>query len=148
MNSMHIVADGRLGAPPELRTSAKGRPWASFGLAVNQDSEVVWLSVAVFGDLISELPADLNKGERIHIEGRLTLSHWEKNGEKRITLRVAASQVVVLDRIGRRARRRRRRGAGFPNLRRRSGAAAGGREARPPKWSLLLAVWRRPASGA
>jgi single-stranded DNA-binding protein len=55
-----------------------------------------------------KLPQDLGKGERVYCEGRLTLSHWEKGGVQRTTLRVAESKVMALDRIARRRKRRRR----------------------------------------
>jgi single-stranded DNA-binding protein len=110
--TMSILAafDGRLGAAPQMRTTAKGQPWATFSVAVGRGDETEWVSVSAFGELATELP-----GERIYCEGRLTVSRWERGGERRATLRVAASRILVLDRIGRRARRRRRSDASVAN---------------------------------
>jgi single-stranded DNA-binding protein len=65
------------------------------------------VSVSAFGELATELPDDLAKGERVYCEGRLTVSRWEKDGELRANLRLAGSRILMLDRIGCRARRRR-----------------------------------------
>jgi single-stranded DNA-binding protein len=82
---------------------------------VGRGDETEWLSASAFGDLAAELPDDLVKGERVYCEGRLTIAYWEKGGERRATLRVAASRILVLDRIGRRTRRRRRGDASVAN---------------------------------
>jgi single-strand DNA-binding protein len=101
---------GRVGKPPETRATAKGTAWKSVSLAVDTGSEAPpeWISVAAFGDLADELPADLVSGERLYVEGKLRVSRWQtKDGEQRATLQVNATRVLVLDRIGRRRRKAR-----------------------------------------
>jgi single-stranded DNA-binding protein len=115
MSSILAAFDGRLGAAPQMRSTGQSQPWATFSVAVGHGAETEWVSVSAFGELATELPDDLAKGERVYCEGRLTVSRWEKGGEQRANLRLAASRILVLDRIGRRARRRRRDGAGLAN---------------------------------
>ena len=111
MSHIECAFDGRLGAAPQTRTTSAGKPMATFSVAVGRGDETLWLSVAVFDSLVSDLPEDLGKGERVYCEGRLSLSTWEKDGVERTTLRVAATKVLALDRIGRRRKRRRSNGA-------------------------------------
>jgi single-strand DNA-binding protein len=115
MSHSEVAFDGRLGAAPQMRTTSKGAPWVTFSVAVGRGDETEWLSVSAFGDQATELPDDLAKGERVYCEGRLSVAYWQKDGERRATLRVAASRILVLDRIGRRARRRRRSSAAVAN---------------------------------
>jgi single stranded DNA-binding protein len=115
MSSILAAFDGRLGAAPQMRTTSRGQPWAAFSLAVGHGDETEWVSVSAFGELATELPGDLSKGERIYCEGRLTVARWEKGGELRANLRLAANRILVLDRIGRRAKRKGRSGAGVAN---------------------------------
>ena len=63
------------------------------------------MSISAFGEIADELPDDLAAGERCYCEGKLRVSRWQKDGEKRSGLQVAASKLVVLDRIGRKGRR-------------------------------------------
>jgi single-stranded DNA-binding protein len=102
---IEVAFDGRLTSDAH---DGAGNPMATFSVAVGRGDETQWLSVAVFDNLMSELPADLGKGERVYCEGRLTVASWEKDGVQRTTLRVAATRILALDRIGRRKRSRRK----------------------------------------
>jgi len=93
---------GRLGQDPELKTSAAGKPWARFSVAVGQGEEAQWVSVAVFGEAAERLCAALHKGDKLYVEGTLRLSEWTgKGGEKRTGLSVAAWKAEKLGAIGR-----------------------------------------------
>jgi single-strand DNA-binding protein len=112
--SIEVAFDGRLGSPPQSRTSAAGKAWKSFSLAVKNDVGTEWINVSAFNKVAAELPSDLEKGERLYVEGKLKVSRWQKGGIERVTLQVVARRILVLDRIGRRRRRvRRRQRAGF-----------------------------------
>jgi single-stranded DNA-binding protein len=106
--------DGRLGGPQMVRTCQKGNRWLSLSLAVTVgDEKPEWVSVALFGEVMDSLPDDLVKGERIYVEGRLKVSRYcdKRSGETRANLQVSATRALLLDRIGRRARRPRKREA-------------------------------------
>ena len=106
---MEVAFTGRLGQPPQHRTSANGKRWVSFSLAVGSGEGTEWVKVAVFEPLADELPSDLGKGERLYVEGKLKLNRWEDAKGPRSGLQVAASTVLVLDRIGRRRKPARRK---------------------------------------
>jgi single-strand DNA-binding protein len=94
------------------RTSAKGNRWLALSVAVATGEErAEWISVSVFGDLLEAVPDDLTKGERLYVEGKLKVSRFtdKRSGEARANLQVSATRLLVLDRIGRRARRPRPR---------------------------------------
>jgi len=111
MSAILAAFDGRLGAAPQMRSTGQGQPWATFSVAVGRGDETEWVSVSAFGELATELPEELAKGERVYVEGRLTISRWEKGGELRANLRLAASRILVLgpDRTPRHARTPQRR---------------------------------------
>jgi single-stranded DNA-binding protein len=111
--SIEAAFDGRLGSPPRSRTSAAGKAWTSFSLAVKSDDGTEWINVSAFSKVAAELPSDLVKGERLYVEGRLKVSRWQKDGIECVSLQVAARRILVLDRIGRRRRLRRRQSAGI-----------------------------------
>lgn len=92
---------GRVGNDPELKTSASGNPWCAFNVAVGSGDNTQWLRVAVFGARAEELAGPLKKGDRIYVEGSLTLRAWESAGEKRFGLNVAAWKCERLGQIGR-----------------------------------------------
>jgi len=93
---------GRVAAAPELKTSAGGKPWASFNVAVGQGDEAQWLRVVVFGDTAERLAGTLVKADRVYVEGALTMNTWrDREGEKRAGLNVAASKCERLGAIGR-----------------------------------------------
>ena len=70
-----------------------------------------WVQIAVFGETAEHLAGSLKGGDRIYVEGRLKLNRWEKDGEQRAGLSVAAWRAEKLGAIGRKkpARARRRR---------------------------------------
>jgi len=69
--SIEAAFDGRLGSPPRSRTSATGKAWTSFSLAVKNDVGTEWINVSAFNKVAAELPTDLEKGERLYVEGKL-----------------------------------------------------------------------------
>ena len=108
--SIECAFEGRVGGSIVVRHTNAGKRWVSFSLAAKagKDGEAEWVNVAVFEPLASEIPDDLGKGERVYVEGKLRVNRWEATEGTRCNLQVAASHVLVLDRIGRRRRRVRR----------------------------------------
>ena len=101
MNGIETAFCATVGTEPELKTSQAGKPWTSFNACVGKGDEAQWVRVAVFGARAEELSGHLHKGHNVYCEGRLTLDTWEKDGEKRAGLNVAASKVEKLGQIGR-----------------------------------------------
>ena len=96
---------GRMGQPPSIRESRNGKPWASFTVGVGEGDSLQWVRVAAFGDMATAA-ASLEKGTSVYVEGRIRLDAWQKDGQERHGLSVAASCVTPLGQIGKRRPRR------------------------------------------
>lgn len=89
---------GNITRDPELRFTPSGMAVASLGLAVNrkrgEEEQTSFFDVTAFGDL-AEHVAELPKGCRVMVAGRLEQQSWEtKDGDKRNKV------VVIADEIG------------------------------------------------
>lgn len=92
---------GRLGQDPECRYTPDGNAVANIRIAVgwkSRNAEVTeWVRVVFFGR-IAEIAAEyLKKGSKIFITGRMRTREWEKDGEKRYTTEIVASEMQMLD---------------------------------------------------
>lgn len=97
-----VTLFGNLGADPELKQSANGAV-LKMRLATNQawfDKEkqqrqerVEWHNITVFGRRAESLAKILTKGMRILVQGRLSTSSWEKDGQKHYKTEVIAEDV-------------------------------------------------------
>jgi single-strand DNA-binding protein len=123
-----VLLLGNLGADPELRVTAGGQAVLKLRLATNESyvdknnvrqERTEWHRVTVWGRRAEALGKFLQKGDSLFVEGRLQTSSYEKNGEKRYSTDIVASNIIL---SGGRAR-----GEGAP----REGGGAGG--ARPQR---------------
>jgi single-stranded DNA-binding protein len=84
---------GFLAADAERRTSATGRSWVRLRVGVGKAEAVQWIRVTVLNKAV-EAAAMLKRGEKIHVEGRLSLDKWQgKDGADRYGLSVVASKI-------------------------------------------------------
>jgi single-strand DNA-binding protein len=101
MNTIECAFIGRLGRDPELRHSQAGKPWLPLNLAVGDKEQTEWVKVAVFNTRATELAGTLHKGDRVYVEGRISLDTWtDQQGQQRAGLKVAAWKVERLGNIG------------------------------------------------
>ena len=82
-----ITIAGNIGKDPELRYSGAGNAFMTMPVAVttgrDDKKETHWFDVKFFGDM-AELMAELPKGQRVVVYGRMKQDSWEtKEGEKR-----------------------------------------------------------------
>lgn len=101
---------GNLGSDPELRHTQGGTPVANFRVATNEvfknrDGErterTEWHRVVAFGRLAEICGEYLKKGKQVYLEGRIQTRDWDdKDGNKRYTTEIVASQMVMLGRAG------------------------------------------------
>ena len=99
-----VVLLGRLTRDPELRYSPAGTAIASFGLAVNNRRKVgdewkdepCFVDIKVFGRMAETSSEYLSKGRPVAIEGRLSYSKWEKDGQTRSKHEVIANNIQFL----------------------------------------------------
>ena len=108
-----ILLIGNVGRDPELRFTSGGLPVTDFSLAVSRSrggagggeagdrpqEETEWFTVIAWNKLAETCNQFVGKGRRVFVEGRLETRNWEtREGQKRVELRVVASNVLFLDR--------------------------------------------------
>jgi single-strand DNA-binding protein len=103
-NKVNLI--GRLGVQPEIVNMESGRKLARFTLATNENyknkngewqSITQWHTINAWGKLAELVQKLLTKGQEIVVEGKLVnLSYENKNGEKRFSTVVEASEFLVL----------------------------------------------------
>lgn len=101
-----VILMGNLTRDPELRTTGSGQSVCSFSLAINrswqdqngqQQDAVDYFDITVWGKLAELVSQYLSKGRRCLVQGRLSQSTWEQDGQKRSKVEVVASDVTFLD---------------------------------------------------
>ncbi len=106
MNFNKVILGGRLTRDPELRHTPSGVAVCNLSIAVNRTytgsdgqpkEEVTYVEIDAFGKQGETIAKFFRKKSRIHIEGRLKLDSWEKNGEKRSRLSVVLEGFQFVD---------------------------------------------------
>jgi single-strand DNA-binding protein len=104
-----VVIIGRLGNDPDLKSTRSGTSVCNLSVATERnvkqgdkwESKVVWVRVTVWGRRGETVERYLGKGSKLLVEGELDLNEWEdRDGNKKSTLQVIASNVVFLDSKG------------------------------------------------
>ena len=99
-----VMLLGNLGADPELRVTPGGQAVLKLRLATNESyldknnvrqERTEWHRVTVWGRRAEALGKFLQKGDSLFIEGRLQTSSYDKNGEKRYSTEVIATNIVL-----------------------------------------------------
>lgn len=100
-----VLLIGNLTRDPEVRYTPKGFAVADIGLATNRTwlsdtgekkEEVCYVNIVVWGKQAEAAGKYLKKGRSVFVEGRLQFESWEKNGEKRTTLKVNCERLQFL----------------------------------------------------
>jgi single-strand DNA-binding protein len=101
-----VMLIGNLGQDPELRYTQSGQAVLNLRIATNEsflnrDNErqerTEWHTVTIWGKRGEALNKIISKGKQLYIEGRLQTRSWEdKQGQKRYTTEVVATNVVLL----------------------------------------------------
>jgi single-strand DNA-binding protein len=109
-----VILVGNLGADPDVRYSSTGSAVVNFRIATSEnwtnkeggkETRTEWHRIVAFGKLAEICAEYLNKGKQVYVEGRLRSRSWEdKEGNKRWTTEVVASNVVMLGGAGDQAR--------------------------------------------
>lgn len=124
-----VLLLGNLGADPELRVTPGGQAVLKLRLATNEtyldknqvrQERTEWHRVTVWGRRAEALGKILTKGDSLFVEGRLQTSSYEKNGEKRYSTDIIASNIILSGGRGR------AEGAGAGGTARPARAPAGG----------------------
>lgn len=102
-----VILLGNLGADPEVRFTPSGQAVANFRMATTdswtdkssgqRQERTEWHRIVVWGKLGELCGEYLRKGRQCYVEGRLQTREWQdRDGQKRWTTEVVASQVVFL----------------------------------------------------
>jgi len=103
-----VILVGRLGADPEVRYTPDGAQVTTFRLATDEQwkdksgeraQRTEWHRVVAFRKLAEICGSYLSKGRLVYVEGRIQTRSWEdKDGQKRFTTEIVASNMQILDR--------------------------------------------------
>jgi single-strand DNA-binding protein len=102
-----VMLLGNLGADPELKMTQSGQAVLKLRLATTEtyldknqarQERTEWHSVTLWGKRGEALSKFLAKGERIFVEGSLRTSSYEKNGEKRYSTEINATNIILAGR--------------------------------------------------
>jgi len=96
-----VILVGRLTRDPEVRYTQTGKAVASFSVAVDtgygENKRADFIPIVVWDKLAEVCGNNLTKGRRILVEGRLQISEYEKDGQKRRSAEVVAQNIEFLD---------------------------------------------------
>ena len=89
---------GRLTRDPELKYTSNGKAYANFTLAVQKTKdEAEFIDCTAWEKTAENIAEYFRKGNRILIQGRLSVNSYEQNGEKRKFTRVQAFNFEFID---------------------------------------------------
>lgn len=98
-----VILIGRLTRDPELRYSQQGIAVTNFTVAVDrryggEDKQADFIDVVAWRKLAEIVGEHCRKGQLVVVEGRIEVSSYEKDGEKRRRWQVVAENVRFLSR--------------------------------------------------
>ena len=92
MNKVHLI--GRLTRDPEIRYTQNGKAMARFTLAIDDgygdNKRTDFPTVTVWGKTAETIGNSLHKGSKVAVNGKITTSSYEKDGQKVYTTEVTA----------------------------------------------------------
>ena len=104
-----IMLLGHLGADPETRVTARGKPVTELSVATNYryqaadgewKEETDWHKVVFFGPRAETARERMGKGDLVYVEGRLRQESWvAKDGSRRKTASVIGRSYRLLGRL-------------------------------------------------
>ena len=79
-----VILMGRMVRNPELKYTSSGKAYANFTLAVQKNkNEAEFIDCTAWEKTAETIAEYFEKGSKIFIQGRLSVSNYEQNGEKR-----------------------------------------------------------------
>ncbi len=98
MNKAILI--GNLGKDIEVRHTTIDHTVATLSLAttekIKDQSQTEWHRVILYGKLVELCDSCLKKGAQVYVEGKSRKKTWEKDGIKRYTTEIVASQIILL----------------------------------------------------
>ena len=107
-----VILVGRLGRDPEVKYTPSGVTVANFSIATSEEwkdkgtgekqERTEWHRIVAWRRLGEICGEYLRKGKQVYIEGKLQTRSWEdRDGNKRYTTEIVASNMQMLDSLGR-----------------------------------------------
>lgn len=106
MSINRAIISGNLTRDPELRRTQSGMAILSIGVAVNDrrrnsqtgewEDYANFIDCKVFGNRAEGLANILTKGMKVAIEGKLSWSQWERDGQKRSKIEVVVDELEFM----------------------------------------------------
>lgn len=99
-----VIIVGNLGKDPEVK-AAGNTTVANFSLATSENytdkagakqEKTEWHRIVAWGKLAELAGQYLKKGRQVYVEGKLQTREWEKDGQKKYTTEVVASNITFL----------------------------------------------------
>ena len=110
-----VMLIGRLGADPEIRYTPSGAEVATFRMATSEswtnksgekEERTEWHRIVAWRGLAKICGEYLSKGKLVYVEGRLRTRSWEdRDGNKRTTTEIEASDMKMLGGVGEASRK-------------------------------------------
>jgi single-strand DNA-binding protein len=101
-----VILVGNLGKDPEVRYLPSGGAVTNVTIATSEQwkdktsgekkEATEWHRVVFFGKLAEIAGEYLKKGSQVYVEGRLQTREWEKDGVKRYSTEIIASEMQML----------------------------------------------------
>jgi single-strand binding protein len=93
-----VILSGRMVRDPELKYTSGGKAYTNFTLAVQKTKdEAEFIDCIVWEKTAETIAEYFRKGNRILIQGRLSVSSYEQNGEKRKSTKVQVFSFEFID---------------------------------------------------
>ena len=106
MSINRVIISGNLTRDPELRSTQSGMDVLSFSVAVTDrrrnpqtnewEDHPNFVDCTMFGNRARSLSQYLSKGTKVSIEGKLRWEQWERDGQKRSTLKVIVDELEFM----------------------------------------------------
>lgn len=109
MSVNRVTLIGNVGKDPDLKIIGESKSFAAFPFATsefvrdkasgNKENKTTWHNIVLFehnAEMIQN--ADVKKGDRLYLEGRICYREWEKDGIKKQRTEIVATAFTILGR--------------------------------------------------
>jgi single-stranded DNA-binding protein len=90
------LVTGALFRDPETKISKAGKPYITATIVSKDGDTSTFVNIVAFSDSAKEALLALRSGDALSVQGKATLSVYEKNGEHRPSLSIIADHVLAL----------------------------------------------------
>lgn len=100
LNKLTLI--GNVGSEPEIRATSSGSRVAKVSLATSDyrgkelEPETNWHRLTFFGRLVDVVEKWVKKGDRLYVEGRVSYSQTEKDGQTRYWTDIIVNEMLML----------------------------------------------------